>query len=145
MKTRPNLVLADNNEISLFENKKIAELSGLFASIRLARSGLDAFDLISRAEEGSIPFPDVLLFDLELPVMNGITLLKVLRKSAIRHNARLNLVVLASSISDREREVAESLGVLHFLTKPLYEEELRETMRSIFGDHLCPSETTVVK
>ena len=130
-----NLLVVDQDEVSLLMHIKIAKATGLFKSIRLATNGLDAFDHINLVAEGSIHFPDIMLFDLDLPVMNGITLLKVLRKSDMKRIDKICFVVLASSVSDHEKEVAASLGVTAFLAKPLSAESLTDVITSIDRHH----------
>lgn len=125
-----NLLVVDPDEVSLLVHRKIAKATGFFKSIRSATNGLSAFDHINLAAEGSVPFPDIILFELDLPVMNGITLLKVLRKSDIKGIDNIRFIVLTSSVSNNEKQVATSLGVSTFLVKPLSEEVLTAVISS---------------
>ena len=72
--------------------------------------------------------PDVLLLDLDMPVMNGLEVLRRLRLSgSTRH---LPILVLTAS-SDREiRQEALDLGATDFLAKPVDSLELAARVRN---------------
>lgn len=127
-----NLLIVDQDEIAMLVHRKAAEETGLFNSIRSATNGLRAFDHIVLAAEGNIPFPDVVLFDLDLPVLNGITLLKVLNKAEIKGKENIVFIVSSSSVTEEEKDLAISLGVSVFLKKPMSEDSLRRAIHSIY-------------
>ena len=102
------------------------------STIRSATNGLRAFDLVALAAEGTIPFPDVILFDIDLPILSGITLLKVLHMSDIRGKENIVFILTASVLSERDKQVARSLGVSAFLPKPLLAQNLDTVLRSIY-------------
>lgn len=65
------------------------------------------------------PLPDLILLDINMPLMNGFETL-----TAIRNDRRLvHLPVVMLTTSDRDRDVFESyrLGVNAYLTKPVDE------------------------
>ena len=60
--------------------------------------------------------PDLLILDVMLPGMNGFELLKTLRADArLKH---LPVIVLTARTQPHDRELAESIGVAAYLTKP---------------------------
>lgn len=61
--------------------------------------------------------PDLVLLDLQMPHMDGLSLLKQLR-SRIPHEAYLPFMVLTADPSDKTKKEALSLGAKDFLTKP---------------------------
>jgi CheY-like chemotaxis protein len=123
-----NLLLADRDEITLFRHRRIAEESGYFRSIRSAKSGLLAFDHLNLAASAQAPFPDILMLDVALPVMNAITLLKVLQKWDFEYKHLITPIVVTSSISASQKETLQSLGVSIFLSKPLTAEALQQAI-----------------
>lgn len=56
------------------------------------------------------------IFDLAMPVMDGITLLKSVR--AIQKYEHLPIIILTGSGDDTDRNRAEREGIQGFLTKP---------------------------
>lgn len=127
-----NLLLVDDDEIALFTHRRLARLSGFFESIRSATNGLQAFDHLHECSEGTVPTPDVILLDLDMPVMSGTMLLKVFRMWEYEHKENITFVVLTDG-DDGQRELTE-LGVRYFLCKPLSLGMLNDVIASIIVD-----------
>lgn len=62
--------------------------------------------------------PDLVLLDLRMPHVDGLSLLKQLR-SRIPENAYLPFLIITADLSQRARQAALSLGAKDFLTKPI--------------------------
>ena len=62
--------------------------------------------------------PDLVLLDLRMPHIDGLSLLKQLR-SRIPDNVYLPFVIITADLSQRTRQAALSLGAKDFLTKPV--------------------------
>lgn len=67
-------------------------------------------------ENFSEPIPDLLVVDINLPVYNGLEILRRLRKHAAL--SAVPVVILTTSDSSAEREQAERLGICRFIRKP---------------------------
>ncbi len=88
--------------------------------IRSVRDGEAAISLIRQDP------PDVLLLDLMLPKKDGYEVLKAVRASTT--NAALPVVMLTAKGQERDRRVAESLGVDMFITKPFSNQEVVDSV-----------------
>ncbi|MGC1241572.1 MAG: response regulator [Chryseosolibacter sp.] len=124
-----NLLLVDPDEISLLAYRRMAEMSGRFASVRSATNGLTAFDLLNQAAEGRLPIPDVLIINMNMPVLNGITLLKVLKKWDCAEKKNIHIIVSGTALSEDEKHSLQSFGVSDFLQKPVSFEAFDEAVR----------------
>ncbi len=62
--------------------------------------------------------PDLVLLDLRMPHLDGLSLLKQLR-SQIPEGTYLPFVIITADLSQRTRQEALSLGAKDFLTKPI--------------------------
>jgi putative two-component system response regulator len=62
--------------------------------------------------------PDLVLLDLRMPHIDGLSLLKQLR-SRIPEGAYLPFLIITGDLSQRTRQAALTLGAKDFLTKPL--------------------------
>ncbi len=62
--------------------------------------------------------PDLVLLDLRMPHIDGLSLLKQLR-SRIPDNAYLPFVIVTGDLTQRTRQAALSLGAKDFITKPI--------------------------
>jgi CheY-like chemotaxis protein len=117
-RTLLNLLLVDPDDISLLAYRRMAEMSGSFASVRSATNGLTAFDLVNQAVEGRIPLPDVMIINMNMPVLNGITLLKVLKKLEFPNKHHIHLIVAGTNFTPEQKIDLQLLGVFDFLEKP---------------------------
>ena len=94
--------------------------------VLVAAHGLDALECL---EQHTI---DLLLLDISMPEMDGLTLLKHLRASPQYVN--LPVVMLTASGQDTDRRNAEELGANGFLSKPIGSAELLDMVRTVLGE-----------
>ena len=73
--------------------------------------------------------PDVVILDVMLPNRSGFDILKELR--SIEAIADLPVLMLTARGQTKDRELAESYGVSHFMTKPFSNAEVLEIMREL--------------
>ena len=98
--------------------------------IRLGHAGFDV-STAGDGEEGLAKIqredPDVILLDVRMPNMDGLTVLKHLRLDSPRVADRV--VMLSASLQDRE--VALESGAKYFLTKPYRGSDLIDAVDAI--------------
>ncbi len=70
---------------------------------------------------------DLIITDLEMPVMHGYELLRELRRKGLSES--IPVVILTSRGSEKHKEKAASLGAKEYLVKPFEEASLLETVR----------------
>jgi serine phosphatase RsbU (regulator of sigma subunit) len=107
------ILVADNSETILESIHHAVEKSNLNYDISFATDGRTACKLASRLK------PDLILMDLEMPKMNGIRSIKILKR--ISHTRNIPIVVMTSVKSLHE---AFSAGADDFIYKPFDEFEL---------------------
>jgi len=74
---------------------------------------------------------DVIITDINMPVMNGIEMIKELRQDDLYRNIP---VIVVTTEANRERiEEAARLGAKGFLKKPFLPEELKHVLQSALG------------
>jgi DNA-binding response OmpR family regulator len=100
-------------------------LEGEGHQVRTARNGLDALDVLAREK------PDLALLDLMLPLVDGLTVLK-----ALRRDSPSSAVVVVTSCS---REALQDLPVQGFLRKPFSLEALLGAVKKVLS---VPSPST---
>jgi CheY-like chemotaxis protein len=98
----------------------LLELEGY--TVRTAMTGRDALESCRR--DGS---PDVILLDLQMPVMNGWEVTRALKRS--RDLARIPVVVISASI-----DVLPPPAAAAMFAKPVDLEELLNCLRSLVGE-----------
>jgi len=97
----------------------VLEANGIKAPT--ASNGLEALDVLDQSHV------DVIVTDLEMPVMHGYELIGELKRRGILR--LIPVVVLTSRGGDQHREKAFQLGASDYLIKPFEEESLVATVR----------------
>ena len=98
--------------------------------IDVARDGQEALDyLFGTPPRSPAPPPKVVLLDLKLPKIDGLTVLRLIREDV--RLSRLPVVIMTSS--SQERDIAESynLRVNSYIVKPVDFDKFIETMRTL--------------
>ena len=85
-----------------------------YENVRVAYSGEAALEMIRNES------PEVVLMDLYLPRMNGLTALREIRKI----NERIHVCMLTCEADQEYRDLAAKFGALDYLIKPIPLEEL---------------------
>ena len=115
---------ADDQEIFLMCIRKISSNIDCLT----ANNGVDAVDLL-KSNDGYVP--DYIFLDVNMPKMNGIECLKVLKSIDRLSNTK----ILMYSTTSESEVVKESLrlGADEFIKKPSKTDELKEKLSIIFG------------
>ena len=129
---RLNFLLVDDDELCLFIHRRVLELTGYCDSMRTARNGKDAIDILNGCAGGSETLPDIILLDLEMPTMNGIAFLEAFRQLDENISSRIPVVLLSSTVRERDKEYALSLGVVQCLSKPLTKDAIKAVIDLIY-------------
>lgn len=133
-----NFLLVDDDDICLFIHRRVLELSGCCKSAHSAKNGKSALEILNRATNGEIPLPDIILLDLDMPLMNGLAFLEAFRHQERPGKQQIAIVLLTSSVSEKDRDYARSLGVKHCLSKPLTPDNLKSTIQTIYNGGSLP-------
>jgi response regulator of citrate/malate metabolism len=126
-----NLLIIDDDSICSFVNIRVAQTSGIFKQIRSVHNVKDALDVIEQATKDSSLAPDVILLDLNMPILNGFDFIQAFQNSSYPNKERLSIVILTSSDNSIDIERARTCGVNHYLKKPLTVNELQTTIFSL--------------
>ena len=137
---RINFLLVDDDDICLFIHRRVLELAGYCKSAHSASNGKTALEILNRAVAGAMPLPDVILLDLDMPFMNGIAFLETFRRMEYPNKERIAIVLLSSSVSEKDKAYAVSLGVHQCLSKPLTQESLNAVVQSIYNSGATPGD-----
>ena len=133
-----NFLLVDDDDICLFIHRRILELTGYCRSVHSASNGKTALEILQRAAMGAMPLPDIILLDLEMPLMNGLAFLDAFSRLSCANKDRISIVLLTSSVSGRDREYAFALGATECIPNPLTQETLNSLVERLYRDDPPP-------
>ncbi len=96
----------------------------------LTSDGPEALSKLEQAAEGGIPF-DIALLDYMMPKMDGISLCRAIRADS--QLAGMKLIMLSSRALRGDAKAARSAGFDAYLTKPIRQSQLYNTILKVLG------------
>lgn len=121
------ILLVDDDETTLMLTRIFLE-SMSQNDVYSTSNGQEALDFITekclQSKDGDKKCPDVVLLDLNMPVMDGYEFLEEFNKSEELGKQNIRIVVVSSSDSKRDREKTAQFNVAGYIVKPLTEEKL---------------------
>lgn len=79
-----------------------------------AYNGIEALEIL---RDNPKNLPDIILLDLNMPKMNGIEFLRVIKSDDRYQN--IDVFIMTTSGEEADRRTAEELGICGYLMKPL--------------------------
>ena len=102
-----------------------------------AESGEACIDILKKGSS-----VDLVLLDIEMPSMNGVETLEKIR--ADKSIAETKVIFLTASDLSQFEDVSKRLGVLDFISKPLYGPEILERIKKVFAKEDASAKDTVL-
>jgi two-component system chemotaxis response regulator CheY len=110
---------ATMRELLSFAVRRIGEVDVIEAA-----NGAEALAAIAAG-----PRPDLVIADINMPVMNGLIMLEKIRADPALKD--LLIVIVTTEKADEERATAMSLGASAYVTKPIRAQVVAETIRQL--------------
>jgi CheY-like chemotaxis protein len=126
--TESNILLVEDNSI----NQKIVLLSlkGKVKNIDLASNGKEALDKFGTTRY------DLILMDIQMPVMNGIVATKKIRELEASTNLHTPIIAITANALSGDKEACIAAGMNDYISKPFQVEVLLKKMESLLkNDH----------
>ena len=109
-KTNPRVLIAEDNPINQEIIKFILERHGF--KFAVVENGLQAIKMLEYKAF------DVILMDMEMPVMDGCEATKIIRQSEQSTGRHIKIIALTANDTDANRELCSNAGMDGYLTKP---------------------------
>lgn len=127
------ILLAEDNPADVYLIREALSEHGVDYQMRVVSDGRDLLRIITGEERSAeTKNLELIILDLNLPRHDGIEILERLRETKLAH---VPVVVLTSSDSPRDRQLATRLGAARFLRKPSGLEQFM-SLGAIFKDLL---------
>ncbi|MET3850175.1 MULTISPECIES: response regulator [unclassified Paenibacillus] len=121
-----NVLLVDDEAPILNNLKSVIPWNDMQMQVYTARSGQEALDICS------LHTPDIVLCDIRMPVMDGLTLIGELRKGG----SAAEIILLTGYQEFEYARQAIKYNVREYICKPIHYKELENTIRSAREDIL---------
>ena len=122
------VLLVEDNELN--SEIAVALLESLGAAAETAANGQEALDALDASEPGHF---DVVLMDIQMPVMNGLEATRRIRESARDDLRALPVVVLSANAFTEDVQESKRAGADDHLSKPISIKDLAATLGGILG------------
>lgn len=113
--SKKNILLVEDDELDVISVQRTLKKFYTAYELHIAHNGKEALSMLTRPENAIQP--DVVLLDLNMPKMNGIEFLKIIRQNPALQNLQVFVMTTSSETSDRT--LTEQLGVAGYIIKPL--------------------------
>lgn len=124
------IMLVEDNPEDVFITRKVLKLSGLNGGLLVAGDGREALALMEDLAKSGERFPDLILLDINLPLLGGTELLRILKNDS--RFSRIPVVMLTGSNVDIDIQRSYDLGASTYLVKPISKDALQMVMQTIF-------------
>ena len=132
------ILLAEDNPADVYLIREALQEHRVCCTLRVVGDGQEFLRVVSESDAVAACGVDLIILDLNLPRHDGIEILRRLRQSATLSG--VPVVVLTSSDSPRDRQVATALGATRFLRKPSSLEQFL-SLGAVFRDLLASADS----
>lgn len=122
------ILLAEDNELNQEIAVAILEEAGF--SVDVAENGQAAVDMLSASEAG---YYQVVLMDVQMPVMDGYEATKAIRKLANKRLASVPILAMTANAFEEDKQEALRSGMDGHIAKPIDINTLLETLDQVLG------------
>jgi len=111
------ILLVDDDPMCNFICTKFLEKMNTAVESSIALDGQQALDLLMDYKRH--PLPDIILLDLNMPIMGGFEFLSAFKELRIPGQSKVQIVILSSSDDPVDVKRAVEMGIHHYITKPI--------------------------
>jgi CheY-like chemotaxis protein/HPt (histidine-containing phosphotransfer) domain-containing protein len=121
-----HVLLVEDNKINQIVTQKILQLHGIIVDI--AENGQVAIDMISQKSY------DLLLMDLQMPVMDGYTTTDFIRNTMSAPISKVPIIAYTAHAFQGEEQKCLARGMNDYISKPLNTEQLLKKIAALVPD-----------
>jgi CheY-like chemotaxis protein len=109
------LLLIEDDYLDVESVKRSLKKSGIDHILHVAHNGVDAIDMLTR--DGDRIIPDIILLDINMPKMNGLEFLQIIKNYYSLKN--ILLFIITTSAEEYDKMSTQHLGIAGYILKPL--------------------------
>ncbi|MEZ7498627.1 response regulator [Flavobacterium sp. Arc3] len=118
--TKKKIWIIDDDSIYQIIVTKIIQKTDLFSSISSFYDGKDGLEALISVIENKEALPDIILLDINMPVMDGWEFMEELVKLKFLINKQIDVYISSSSIAIEDKNNSKTYpAILGYLSKPI--------------------------
>lgn len=130
--------IIDDDPVFVFGTKKIMELANFSSSIMVFHNGHEALHNLKPIIEKGENIPEVILLDLNMPIMDGWEFLDEFID--IPTSKQITIYIVTSSVDPADSKRAEKYdNVSNYLVKPIRSEDLKSILENFKNETNIPN------
>ncbi len=132
------VLIIDDDEINNFVCSKIINQAGFAEKVQTSLGAREALDLLeSKVNDLNDDLPDLILLDINMPIMSGWDFLEYYKPLLANSNKNTILMMLSSSVYEEDVSKANAYKeVSGYIAKPLRKEKLEEIAEKFFSKNV---------
>jgi CheY-like chemotaxis protein len=127
-----SVLLVDDDMINNFINARLIKKIEMSHNLHISTNGKDAIIYLTEKQELKEPCPELILLDINMPVMDGFEFVEAFRKFTFPNQEKIVIVMLTTSSNPKDLEKVDSLSIGGYINKPLTEEKLKNALSRNF-------------
>lgn len=113
MKKIIQILLVEDDQLDIIDIKRTLDKMNILYNMQIATNGEEAVEKLEEAENAK---PDFILIDINMPKMDGLELLSIIRQHDEWKNIKCFMITTSSATTDKEQ--ATKLGISGYIIKP---------------------------
>ena len=126
MRNHNPILLVEDDDVDVMTTKRALKELKITNPLQVAGNGEEALDYLRNPQNMK---PCLILLDLNMPRMDGVTFLKIIKNDPILK--RLPVIVLTSSDETRDKIESFNLSVAGYMLKPVDYKQFVEVLKAI--------------
>ena len=123
------ILLVEDNDLNIEIANELLCSSGF--NVICATNGQEALNTVIDSKTGDI---DLILMDIQMPIMNGYETTKNIRKLDDEYKANIPIIAMTANAFSDDRDAAFEVGMNGFISKPIDINEVLTTIDKILKD-----------
>lgn len=115
--TKKSILLVEDDYLDVMSVQRMLSKLNANHDLYVAHNGVDALEYLNGSERREKILPDTILLDLNMPKMNGLEFLRIVRNYCSLKD--IKIVVMTTSDDEYDVVATQQLGASGYIIKPL--------------------------
>lgn len=133
MKKVNSAFIIDDDDIFIYGTRRVMQELNFCENISVFKNGQEAIDGIKEHIKLGKELPDIILLDINMPIMNGWDFLEELAQTPNLNKDKVLLYLISSSVDPVDIDRAKKIElVTNYFIKPITPKQVKEILQEFF-------------